>query len=415
MKKWKLLPLIAVAMLTACSTETTDSLNGTTTDDDNTIISSELLYDLPTAISSATPEDADEVTLAKQLTTQETDEEINLYDFYKPVPIYIHLANEAKNGVKNFIKELAQYDIPAEYDADIDNGLHISSKTIDTLGLQFFTIAITKGEEKVLTMKYFKNSDGNYKGRFFYSDANDGNLGNKAYIHFNGFNDTKKMTVIYKNESGLYGEKHNDDEPTAVMVRTIKNGDKILVKGVSIHPTFTDSFITEGETIPSTYVFKAAANVEENRGVLRAALAPKDAEKDSIFTKYSLDNVVLEAGVRAVKVYLNENTDVSTILLPLMGIETVEELTGEKLEQFLTDYPAVMENDKGLQRFYTFIKTKQPIHLQGNAKLVGYESDLEESEKTVKKELLEDMDIEDIDIEMVESFDMENGTDSWNE
>jgi len=426
MKKWKLLSIIAVGVLAACSGEASSGIdNNEANTNDSAIISSEVFYDTPSTISSSDPENNEDVTLAKQLADSnvivdsnaniEKNENINLYDFYKPVPIYIHLAQEAKNNIKIFIKELHKYNIPDNFDADVNEKIHVKVNALDTLGIKFYKVNVTSIEsgKKVLEMKYFRNRAGNYKGNFYYSDILDGNKGNRAFVQFNGFGIAKKMTIIYKNKSGLYGEKHRDDEPTAIMVRSIKLDDKIIVKGVSFHPTFTDSFLTKGENIPSIYAFNAVADLKNNRGIIKAALAPKGASMDSIFNKYSLDKVVLNAGVETFKTELKNNSNLRAILIPMMGISDIDEINGSNLKQLLDKHPEFMENDKDLQEFNKFISLKQPIHVGPKAHLIGYESELKDSDKLIKKEQLDNDNIDEININNLEDFNMDNGTDKW--
>ena len=141
--------------LTGCQ----DLLSGTKTQSSNTQALAELedeLFDVPSSIASAESQNS----LAYLGKVADTDSEPNsIYDAYKPIPAYVHFANEAKNSVKAFIHELQQHDIPDNIVIEEDE-TRIVASSIDTTILgapqEFFRIRIFKSEKLVLHLNYWK-------------------------------------------------------------------------------------------------------------------------------------------------------------------------------------------------------------------------------------------------------------------
>jgi hypothetical protein len=349
---------------------------------------SELIYDLPSAMASQNPAQASGV-LAK--TNAETDESI--FDVYKPVPVYIWLAEQAKNQVKIFADELAKLDIPEKFYMVAEDGNIITSTTIDTTVLgapqKFFKIKIEDPNEAELELGYWKNARDQYRGYFLYKAFAGKDSGMVALVRFNGHNQEvlgKRMVVtLYQNPQNL----ENPGDPSVIRVAAVKKGDKVLVSGISYHPEFSDELFGEGERV---YAFVAAANEARNVAVLKASLAPADVSLDELFTTYTLDNQVLIKGFEIFKTEAVKDADLEKLVLWSFENNTnisafindadyetyvpsiqIADLSLDQFKTWLVNNKQDILNgdDEGFKQFLIFVSITQPIYFQADALMVG--------------------------------------------
>ncbi len=393
------LSMSSALFFSACfSTNTEESSSGVIPETSN------LFYSLPESIASGNPSESllvvDEGTAARVADGSALDS-TSIFDAYRPVPAYIHLAQEAKDQVKAFIEELRSYDIPDEYD-DVKNGLHIESRTIDTTIIgsaqKFFVIHISNAdtEEEILKMNYWKNARGQYRGNFFYTERDPAseNIGASIHVHFNGHNEElygkRMMVTFYQPEANL----DDSNGSTVVKVWSRKKGNRVFATGVSYHPLFNDEFWGEG---PKVYAFRSVVNTDKDRAVLRVAFADADSNLTDIFEKHPLDKMVINRFVqkyqeeldsndslaKAVAWSLENEKDLYAMYAEIVAgtfVEPVLDVSALTPEQFLKFIElnrtflldqAAQTGDKGIADLVNFIEMEQPVFLAKGSVFIG--------------------------------------------
>ena len=291
--------------LTGCE----DLLSGIKTQSGNTQALAELeeeLFDVPSSIASAEFQNS-VAYLGKVADTY--PESNGIYDAYKPIPAYVHFANEAKNNVKAFIHELQKYDIPDNIVIE-EGETKIVASSMDTTILgapqEFFRIRIFKSEKLALHLNYWKNARGQYRGNFYYYETEKpGEIGNAVFIHYNGHNNGiqgKRMVVTFYQT--LENMKEPND-PQIIRMYLAKKGGKVYTTGASYHPTFSDED-NFWEPRKYIYLFRAAANIETDKAVLKAAFLPVDSLRTGAIDDFSIDKMIL------MQLYKNMQTDPAT-------------------------------------------------------------------------------------------------------
>jgi hypothetical protein len=354
----------------------------------------EILFDIPSALAttqSATP------GLKKEAGSELL--EGDLFAGYRIVPIFIGIANEAKNGVKSFVADLEKHNIKGDVTFEEDGNLiEVRSRdtTIAGFDQELFDIRISNEGVTALRMYYWKNARGEYRGRFLYRELQGVDSGNVAIVHFNNHNSAifgNRLEVVFAQSiDKLTGDKIND--PQVIRVAAIQKKEKIIITGASYAPNFTDEegFWEDGAKI---YAFAAAADVDKNLAMLRVGFAPATAKRSELLTTYALDKIMLERGTEMFKLHLSTAT-ADEVKLLLWTVENkksmhdyfkqtqeqiaaytpklkIDELQGAHLQDFIAaNWVEIMTgDDEGFKQFAVFISVEQPVFLGANGRLLG--------------------------------------------
>ena len=443
-KATKLITMTAALFLGACIQSNEDSSRGS----GESVLpeASNLFFSLPSSVASNSPSESVEnemvpTALSKKVAETGLEEE-SLFDAYKPVPVFIHLAEEAKKNVQAFVEELSQHDIPEKLDVVGEDGNRIVSNTIDTtiLGAEqrFFRIKIFNPEEKLLLhMNYWKNARNQYRGNFFFFDRDPQSdfMGGAVHVHYNGHNagalGQRMLVTAYRPEELL----ENANDPSVVRVWARKKGDRVFVTGGSYHPTFEDEFWPEG---PKVYAFRAVANTEKDHAVLKVAFADAKEDLTNVFKDYAIDDMIwerltvgfnqelpedLEAQELISWTLENEKTLVDYFSQKALGTlvpptELKTQVTVEEFKTYLTINKEVIKadaiqngNSEDLKNIL-FLEMGQPVFVQKNGVFIGGISHEIPETFGVEKSELDSEELEATSVQTLGDFDPESEEDA---
>ena len=401
--------------------------------------SDKLFYSIPSSVANENPSESllvVEPELSAKLAESTDQEEGIIFAAYQPIPKYIYFAEQAKNTVKEFVKELRTHDIPEEFD-EVKDGLHIISRSVDTTILgadqKFFTIQVKdENENPILAMNYWKNARDQYRGNFYFTDRDpsSGNLGAAIHVHFNGHNESlfgKRMLVTFYRPEELL---ENANDPSIIRVWSRKKGNRVFVTGGSYHPTFEDEFWEKG---PKVYAFRTVANTEKDRAVLRVAFADANEDLSSIFKDYSIDEVIVDRFVNNYQKEIDSNDTLAlsvawslenekdlkemytqialeTFVAPTLDVSNISTEQFIKYINFNKEFfssEAKRTGDKGFFELIALIEMEQPIYIVRGGIIVGGKQHQVENEFGVEAVELESVEMIDSDLSELGAFDPE--------
>jgi len=396
----KIIALIlpATLLLGACSqnnvtgsqTSSTASLKGVTAG----------MFDLPSSVANSNPsiQVASTTSLAKAAETTATDTNLDSQglEAYKLVPVYIHIADAVKDSVRVLIEKFTAMNPPDSF-SGVWNGydVRLASRDTTVLGesLKFFWLTMKKDSVVVLHLQYARNGREQYRGSCYYhTETTDSTA---FLLRFNNFNEgllgARMVLWITKPKTQL----NSTDDPNVIRVRAVRTpAGRILVSGVSLHPTFAgDGFWTTG---PKVYGYQAVSNPIKDETVLRVAFANQADVGADFFTKYSLDKSVAARAAEILKDTMANNSALASLVFfsidknesldTISGANaltamtytspthTVASFSAANLETYLTINTSniLAGNDVGMKHLLFLVKVKQPIFLSQNATIVGY-------------------------------------------
>lgn len=386
-------------LILACSDK--PNQNAGVQDFPNTIQASanEALLDLPSSLQNeeaSLQAEANTPALAKQSAAlTEADPELReAFAAYLAVPVYIHLADAAKQAVQKFIIDLSKQDLPPEWEGRVDS-LDVKTSYHDTtINSQKAVFCSLSGKMKgvtIISLQFIRTDSAQYRGRFYLHNPQDHNA--KIRVDFNNIasNGEHHMTVTFQRDT-INLDKAND--PTVIRIHAIKrtNG-RLVVTGASYHPTFSDEFWGNK---PMVYGFQAVTQPSKDRTVLRVAFAERDSVDSTFFNYHALDKSIL----RKVTAQMRNNLRDSTGWLKLINFsidsnyaantiftqhfaeyrdyttdKTPEDFTEADLLEYLElNKKSILNRTDdmgGLRGLYLLVHIKQPIFLLSNATIAG--------------------------------------------
>jgi hypothetical protein len=396
-----ILPITIALFLFACSDKTGEQTG--VQDFPNTLQASTqtALFDLPSSLQDSAPQVQVQTATAPLAriaagSDPETDQDkIDAFKPYLAVPAYIHLAEEAKRTVQSFIHDLSKQELPPDWEGQVDS-LYIKTRVIDTtigdIACQYYKLVGTRNDTTIISLKFLRSDSGQYRGHFFLYNVADHHI--RIRVDFDGIKTggEQRMTVNLRRDSIALPDQN---DPTIIRVRAIKrtNG-KIVVTGSSYHPTFADEFWGES---PKIYGFQAVSHPEKDRTVLRVAFADADSVDDHFFTKYSLDQAILNRVTAALRQDMKDSSTKAKLIFFCLDsniaankvftaeyyssfinytpTRTPDDFTPADLEKFLDlNRESILNRQDdmgGLRGLYFLVKIKQPLFLIDGARIVG--------------------------------------------
>jgi hypothetical protein len=372
-------------------------------------------FSLPSSMQSAEPSieiTAKTAGLARIALTTPTPEDLKGLEAYKLVPAYIHIAEVIKDSVRVLINNLGALDLGESYQGVWD-GYDVTLKYADSLFEnekgKAMQLVLKKDTIVVMNLNYLVNARNQFRGACYYhSDKGDSV---KILMRFNTFNEDvfgKRMVLWVTTPESLL-KKAND--PSVLRISAVRTPKGIVkVSGLSLHPTFqADGFWLAG---PKIYGFQAVSNPDKDQTVLRLAFADKDSVDSDFFTKKSLDNAVANRAAvlladkmvtedtlgHLISYSIEKNRPIDSILsnpvewlAVLKQVNTAATFSGTDLKTFLEVNRSSIQNgkDEGLKMLYFMTMVKQPIFLDKNATIVGYDTHMP-SEFALKGTVIEE-------------------------
>ena len=389
--------LVALAILAACSPKKQAGVQ----DFPNTLQASTqaALFDLPTSAQAATPTvqaNVGAASLAKIVATTTNADLGKAYDAYLVVPVYIHIANEAKKSLQALIAKLASENLPAHWQGQVDS-LYVKTlqvdSTLDGKAATYFSLVGTRNDTIRIELAFFRTDSTSLRGRFFLSDPSNHNARIRIDYNSIGTSGDQDMTVLFKRDStGL--DKVSD--PTLIRLHAIKHTTgRIVITGASYHPTFADSFWGNG---PKVYGFQVVSSDTANQSVLHVAFANADSVGANFYTDHALNLGVLKmttlklrqnmrdsaSWLKAINFCLDSSLSIKEALTAphsknlyfYTTTKTPDDFTEADLERYLDLNKSEILSGAGsltsMRGLYYLIKIKQPLYLQANATLVGW-------------------------------------------
>ena len=389
---------VSVATFLACTDNPSKQQAGVQ-DFPNTLQASarEALFDLPSSVQAAQPSvqaDSGVVALAKTLALTLDAQEREAFGPYLAVPVYIHIAETAKQSVQQFIEDLATKNLPPHWQGKVDS-LDITTllvdSTIEGRAATYCSVKAERNGDLRLRLTFFRTDSAQYQGSFYLSEpAKDSS---RIRVRFNsiGTGGESRMSVMFQ-RSPLNMEKVND--PTLLRVQAIKRANgRMVITGASYHPAFVDSFWGNG---PKVYGFQAVSDPSLDRSVLRIAFADADSVDSTFYTSHSLDKGVLHHATLSLRKTMHDSTSWTKViyfcldsglsiqeamathfreLYAYVPTRTADDFRDADLERYLdlnqADILARKPGTEGLRGLYLMIKIKPPIFLARNATIVG--------------------------------------------
>lgn len=363
--------------------------------------SREALFDLPTSLqseSSGLLEGSSTYALARVAVGDSIETDADKIEAFKPylaVPLYIHLAEEAKIAVQNFILDMSKNELPPKWEGKVDS-LYVKTLLRDTTlngksGI-FCSLKGLRNDTTIISLQFFRSDSNLYRGHFYLYNPADHQA--QVRVEFDGVTKPgeQSMTVLLKRDS-LNLEDQND--LTMIRIHAIKKASgRIVVTGSSYHPLYTDEFWGDS---PKIYAFQAVSHPEKNRTLMRVAFGDADSLGPDFFVKHSVDQGVLRQVTKSMQQNMRDSASWNKLIyfsldsglaardifvaphyaeyLAYEPTRTPDDFTSADLEAFLDlNRESILnkrDNMENLRALYFLVKIKQPIFLANDARIVG--------------------------------------------
>ncbi len=401
--KTMMAPLTAAALLSLVGCFDSGAETSSSSSADEMSLASDALYTLPSALQAADPSvESVEATAALAKSSDVSVEASGALEAYRLVPAYLHIAENAKEQVKQLIVSMAGQDWPDQWEGDNEEGYHIKTLGRDTTldgetGLRFRSLTMSKEGEKVLFVSYFRNARGQFSGTFVW--RSEGADSTRVAVHFNGRNaGVLGERMVVKVERPV-GALENADAPTVVRVAAVRKGDRVAVSMISFHPTWEDvngdgeQFWGEGAKV---FGVRAVANTEKDVALIKVAFADTSVGKGELFQKHLLDDGSRLHAAERMREMMSANDTLNRLVwwslangkslnspaksvsdgMQFLGFKTEKkpaDLTVEDAVQaFVNSKDDILAgSDSELKSLYWAMVLKQPMLLRSGARIVG--------------------------------------------
>jgi len=398
----KLLSALGLSIiLCACATkESTSGDQAGVQDFPNTLklATNAALFDLPSSIasdSSTLASDQATPALARMVATTLAEDRTQAYAAYMAVPVYILIAEQAKQNVQSMIEKLSQQKIPAPWSGKMDS-LDVSTDAFDTIldGVPVHFLKLQGSKDGILRIKIrlFSSDSGTYRGSIFMSEP--GNHASKARVDFNSIADNGNQSMVVSFQRDSIGLAKSGD-PTRVRIKAVKRASgRIVLTGASYHPMFEDYFWGNG---PKIYAFKAITDPVKNHAVLRVAFGNAANADSNFLAEHAVEKGILSLVTERLRTNLRDSAGWLTLvnfcldsnlaardalsakywvsIKAYQSTRTADDFTSADLERYLElNRDAIFENDPsvaGLRGLYLLLAVKPPVYLSARATIVG--------------------------------------------
>jgi len=329
------------------------------------------LFDLPTSIAAEQPEVAMPVDGLGRIAATTLDSDLKeAFGAYLAVPIFIRLAEDAKEEVRKLVIEFSKLDLPAEWEGVVDDSLYAITRTRDTVvegkTMRWYALWATQKGELRLSLRFLRDSSDRYRGVFYMANPEDYHA--RVRVEFDQIrNDGQLLRVDYQRDSsGL--EKQSD--PTLIRIRALqRSAERMVVSGYSYHPAYNDEFWGKGARI---YGFRSVTASASDKSLLRVGFARVDSLDGDFFETHSLDKEVLARSTESFRQTMIDSAGMDKLVyFSLDSNLTANEVLNDRLLQLIAYVPTRTPQDFTSADLMKFLALNRADILDGSSKLAG--------------------------------------------
>lgn len=329
------------------------------------------LFDLPTSIAAEQPEVALPVEGLARMAATTLDADLKeAFGAYLAVPIFIRLAENAKEEVRKLVIEYSKLDLPEHWEGEVEDSLYAITRTKDTVvdgkTMRWYALWTTQNGELRLSLRFLRDDTDRYRGVFYMANPEDFHA--RVRVEFDQIrSDGQLLRVDYQRDSsGL--EKKND--PTLIRIRALqRNENRMVVSGYSYHPAYEDEFWGKGARI---YGFRSVTASATDKSLLRVGFARVDSLDGEFFVDHSLDQEVLARSTESFRQTMIDSAGMDKLVyFSLDSNLTANEVLNNRLLQLIAYVPTRTPQDFTSADLLKFLELNRADILNGNSKLAG--------------------------------------------